>query len=77
YGQAQVFTDAAQLHQLLAEVTHRHESSRIQPWSSDDAPAGYIAKMLGGIAGFALPVQRLQGKRKLSQNRSASDMAGV
>ncbi|KPX44571.1 Transcriptional regulator [Pseudomonas syringae pv. helianthi] len=77
YGQAQVFTDAAQLHQLLADLTHRHESSRIQPWSIDDAPAGYIAKMLGAIAGFALPVQRLQGKRKLSQNRSASDMAGV
>ncbi|RMO11786.1 Transcriptional regulator [Pseudomonas savastanoi pv. phaseolicola] len=77
YGQATVFTDAAQLHQLLADLTHRHESSRPQPWSIEDAPADYIAKMLGAIAGFAIPVQRLQGKRKLSQNRSASDMAGV
>ncbi|QHF10848.1 FMN-binding negative transcriptional regulator [Pseudomonas syringae] len=77
YGQAEVFTDAAQLHRLLADLTHRHESGRAQPWSIDDAPADYIAKMLGAIVGFSIPVQRLQGKRKLSQNRSAEDMAGV
>ncbi|MFN3359643.1 MAG: FMN-binding negative transcriptional regulator, partial [Pseudomonas sp.] len=29
------------------------------------------------IVGFALPIDRVIGKRKLSQNRSAADMAGV
>ncbi|BCQ65909.1 hypothetical protein PBOI14_76590 [Pseudomonas sp. Boi14] len=33
--------------------------------------------MLRAIVGFALPIQRLEGKRKLSQNRSAEDIAGV
>ncbi|OUM07583.1 transcriptional regulator [Pseudomonas syringae] len=77
YGQATGFTDPAQLHQLLSSLTHRHESGRAQPWSIHDAPADYIEKMLGAIVGFAIPVQRLQGKRKLSQNRTARDIAGV
>ncbi|RMM79927.1 Transcriptional regulator [Pseudomonas coronafaciens pv. striafaciens] len=62
---------------MLSDLTDRHESDRKQPWSITDAPADYIAKMLGAIVGFALPVQRLQGKRKLSQNRNARDLAGV
>ncbi|NAT39700.1 transcriptional regulator, partial [Pseudomonas syringae pv. actinidifoliorum] len=77
YGQAECFTDPDRLHQLLDDLTDRHESSRAQPWSINDAPADYLAKMLSAIVGFSIPVQRLQGKRKLSQNRSAEDMAGV
>ncbi|MCD5995394.1 FMN-binding negative transcriptional regulator [Pseudomonas sp. CDFA 602] len=77
YGQAEVFTDPERLKQLLNDLTNRHESGRAQPWSIDDAPADYIAKMLGAIVGFALPIQRLEGKHKLSQNRSAEDVAGV
>ena len=34
---------------------------------------GYIL----GAVGFALPMERLIGTRKLSQNRSPADMAGV
>jgi transcriptional regulator len=33
--------------------------------------------MLKAIVGFALPIQRLEGKRKLNQNRSPADVAGV
>jgi transcriptional regulator len=77
YGRAEVFTDAARLRQLVSELTDKHESSRSRPWSVDDAPADYIAKMLGAIVGFALPIERLEGKRKLGQNRSAEDYAGV
>ncbi|RMQ48012.1 Transcriptional regulator [Pseudomonas cichorii] len=77
YGQAQVFTDPQRLLQLVASLTDKHESRRARPWSVSDAPADYIEKMLGAIVGFALPIGRLQGKRKLSQNRSAEDIAGV
>ena len=41
------------------------------------AKADYIDGMLKAIVGFALPMERLIGKRKLSQNRSPADMAGV
>jgi transcriptional regulator len=77
YGVAEVFTDAHRLRDLVSALTDRHEASRAQPWKVDDAPADYIDGMLRAIVGFALPIQRLEGKRKLSQNRNAADIAGV
>ncbi|NWA05051.1 FMN-binding negative transcriptional regulator [Pseudomonas gingeri] len=77
YGEAEVFDDAGRLRSLVSALTDRHEAGREQPWKVDDAPAQYIDSMLKAIVGFALPIQRLEGKRKLSQNRSAADIAGV
>jgi transcriptional regulator len=77
YGTAEVFTDADRLLTLVSALTDRHEAGRAQPWKVADAPADYIDGMLKAIVGFALPIQRLEGKRKLSQNRNAADIAGV
>ena len=77
YGSAEVFTDAERLLRLVSALTDRHEAGRAQPWKVADAPADYIDGMLKAIVGFALPIQRLEGKRKLSQNRSTADIAGV
>ena len=77
YGRAEVFTDAERLLGVVSALTDRHEGSRAQPWKVSDAPADYIEGMLKAIVGFALPIERLIGKRKLSQNRSAADIAGV
>jgi len=77
YGQAEVFDDAERLLNLVSALTDRHEAGRDKPWKVADAPAQYIDSMLKAIVGFALPIQRLEGKRKLSQNRSAADIAGV
>ncbi|WPN47190.1 MULTISPECIES: FMN-binding negative transcriptional regulator [unclassified Pseudomonas] len=77
YGSAEVFTDAERLLKLVSALTDRHEAGRAQPWKVADAPVDYIEGMLRAIVGFALPVQRLEGKRKLSQNRNAADIAGV
>jgi transcriptional regulator len=77
YGTAEVLTDADRLRTLVSALTDRHEAGRAQPWKVSDAPADYIDGMLKAIVGFALPIQRLEGKRKLSQNRSSADIAGV
>jgi transcriptional regulator len=77
YGLPQVFTDAERLLTLVSALTDRHEGGRAQPWKVSDAPADYIDGMLKAIVGFALPIERLVGKRKLSQNRSAEDITGV
>ena len=77
YGTAEVFTDADRLRTLVSALTDRHEADRASPWKVADAPADYIDGMLKAIVGFALPIQRLQGKRKLSQNRNAADITGV
>jgi len=77
YGKAEVFTDAERLLAVVSALTDRHESRRAQPWAVSDAPADYIDGMLKAIVGFSLPIERLIGKRKLSQNRSPADIAGV
>jgi transcriptional regulator len=77
YGRPQVFTDPEQLLAIVTGLTDKHESARAEPWAVSDAPADYIQSMLKGIVGFAIPIERLEGKRKLNQNRSAEDIAGV
>ncbi len=77
YGKAEVFSDAQRLLGVVTALTDRHEGNRAQPWKVSDAPADYIEGMLKAIVGFALPIERLIGKRKLSQNRSPADIAGV
>ena len=77
YGRAETFSDGGRLLDIVSTLTDRHEGNRAQPWKVSDAPADYIDGMLKAIVGFALPIERLVGKRKLSQNRSAADMAGV
>ncbi len=77
YGQAEVFDEPPRLLDLVSSLTDRHEADRASPWQVTDAPADYIDGMLRAIVGFALPITRLEGKRKLSQNRSPADVQGV
>ena len=77
WGQAEVFDEPERLLQLVSRLSDRHEQGRPQPCAVSDAPRAYIDAMLRAIVGFALPIRRLEGKWKLSQNRSASDQAGV
>jgi len=77
YGTAEVFDDAERLLALVSRLSNKHEADRFDPWSVSDAPADYIDSMLKAIVGFRLPITRLDGKRKLSQNRDATDQAGV
>ena len=76
-GNAVALTEIVEIAHNRGALTERHETGRAQPWKVSDAPADYIDGMLKAIVGFALPIERLIGKRKLSQNRSAADIAGV
>ena len=77
YGPAEVIDDAAKLLNIVIRLTERHEQGRSDPWKVTDAPADYLDGMLRAIVGIRLPIARLQGARKLSQNRSEQDVAGV
>ena len=77
HGRAEVFDDAERLLQLVSRLSALHEAERPQPWAVSDAPREYIDSMLRAIVGFALPIERLEGKWKLGQNRSQADQAGV
>jgi transcriptional regulator len=77
YGPLELFDDAADLLALVTRLTDRHEGDRPAPWAVGDAPADFVQAQLKGIVGFRLPIARLEGKWKMSQNRNAADRAGV
>jgi transcriptional regulator len=47
------------------------------PWKVGDAPADFIRSLLKGIVGLELPIERLEGKWKVSQNRTEAERKGV
>ncbi|WP_217190003.1 FMN-binding negative transcriptional regulator [Pseudomonas shirazica] len=77
YGPAEVIHEAETLLAIVSRLTERHEQGRDEPWKVTDAPRDYLDGMLRAIVGVRLPITRLQGARKLSQNRSEQDIAGV
>lgn len=61
----------------VRRLVDRHEKGRPEPWSLDDAPSGYVETQVRAIVGLELRIDRLEAKRKLSQNRSDADIAGT
>lgn len=76
-GRARALADPAWLRRQLEDLTRQHEGIRPEPWSMADAPADYIAAQLQAIVGIEIPIARIEGKWKLSQNRTADDRQGV
>jgi transcriptional regulator len=77
YGPVEFFEDADRLLALVTRLTESRETPRAAPWAVSDAPAEFVRAQLKGIVGFALPIARLEGKWKMSQNRNEADRAGV
>ena len=76
-GRLETFDDPEQLLQLVTRLTERHERRSANPWAVSDAPADYLGKMLKAIVGLRLTIESIDGKKKLSQNRSEADQQGV
>jgi len=76
-GPIEWFDDAERLRAIVTRLTQKHEGGRAAPWAVTDAPPDYVAMMLKAIVGFAIPLARLEGKWKMSQNRPPADRAGV
>ena len=76
-GSAAIHQDAEWLRQQVGELTDRHETDRSAPWQVNDAPEGFVAAQLRGIAGIEITVSELTGKWKVSQNRPQADRTGV
>jgi transcriptional regulator len=77
HGRVRFFEDSERLLTLVTKLTESHEAGRAQPWAVSDAPEQYVRAHLATIVGFELPIARLEGKWKMSQNRSAEDRSGT
>ena len=77
YGTATTFEDVGALRAHLGALTDRHESSSAVPWKIDDAPSDFIDGNCRAIIGIEIPLSRIEGKWKVSQNRPIRDRLGV
>ena len=77
WGRPRVIDDAEWLLAQIGDLTTEQEAARPAPWAVEDAPADFVAGQLKGIAGVEIPVDRIAGKWKASQNQSAANRAGV
>ena len=76
YGVPRIIEDATSLRTMLRELVQHFEANREQPWGAELTDE-YLDKLSPGIVGLEIAITRLEGKFKLSQNRSAADKAGV
>jgi transcriptional regulator len=76
-GPMRAFRDPERLRAVVTRLTETHEAGSLAPWAVTDAPAGYVDAQLRAIVGIEIPIVRLEGKWKLSQNRPEADRVGV
>jgi transcriptional regulator len=77
WGVPKVIDDAAWLRRLIEDLTISQEQHRPNPWAVGDSPEEFIDTMVKAIVGIEIPIDRIEGKWKLSQNRSDPDRRGV
>lgn len=79
YGVPRLLEGEEDALRLLAALSARYEADLLPktPWTLAKMPPDLLRKLLRGIVAFEIPVARLEVKRKLSQNRSPADRAGV
>lgn len=77
HGVARAVHDHDALRDLLSRLTDTHEARESAPWRIDDAPAAYIDRLLGGVIGIEIPIDRLEGKFKASQDEATDDRWGT
>jgi transcriptional regulator len=77
HGVPRAIDDAEWLLAHLNDLTNTHEAGRALPWKVADAPREYIEQMIANIVGIEIALTHLEGKWKVSQNRSDADRLGI
>jgi transcriptional regulator len=77
WGRPRIFEDATWLGRQIADLTQAQENHRPRPWKVADAPANFIDAQLKAIVGIEIAIERIEGKWKMSQNRSEADQQGA
>ena len=76
-GRARVIADRDWLWRQLHDLTHAQEHGKPAPWKPTDAPAEFLEAQMKAIVGLEIPIARVEGKWKMSQNRDEADRQGV
>lgn len=74
-GPVEIIHDPRRVLDIVTRLTEFYERGREPQWRVDNA--ANLDKMLGAIVGLKIPIESIQAKFKLSQNRSRQDRQGV
>jgi len=74
-GTLELIEDEESKQELLASLIQANEPAYLEQWRG--LPDGFRRTMLSGIVGFRIPIARIEGKFKLSQNRPEADRRAV
>jgi transcriptional regulator len=77
WGRPQIMDSEGWLRSQIDALTAQKEEPRALPWQVADAPEAFVAAQIKGIVGIEIPIARIEGKWKVSQNRTEADRAGV
>ncbi|WP_292935428.1 FMN-binding negative transcriptional regulator [Noviherbaspirillum sp.] len=77
HGIPRAIDDADWLLNHLREMSDEHERTQALPWKISDAPGDFIDRLVEAIVGIEIPIARIEGKWKVSQNRPVGDRLGV
>lgn len=77
HGRVTVRDDERYVRGVVARLTRTHEAGEDKPWKMSDAPAEFTDTLLKAIVGIEIEITRLEGKRKLSQNKEVRDIRGA
>jgi len=75
YGTLTLVEDSEGKEALLEGLINTHEPAVFDHWRS--MSDNYRRSMLAGIVGFRIPIARIEGKFKISQNRLPEERANV
>lgn len=76
-GQARVLDDPTDVRAVLDTLTEENEKFRDNPWSLNELDARRAAAMMQAIVAFEIPIEHLEAKAKLGQNKSQADRAAL
>jgi len=77
YGRPRAIDDAAEATDILRRLVGDNESDATGNWSLDRLTPDAVDKQIKGIVAFAMPIDRIEGKFKMSQNRPTEDARGA
>lgn len=77
HGVARVVDDRDRLLDLLTRLTHAQEARQAAPWQVADAPTDFIESLLLAVVCIEMPITRLEGRLKASQDEAPADRAGT
>ena len=77
YGKPAASEDCAFTKAALVDLVAKYESTRSNPWRAEGLAPDVFDKLASAVVAFEMPVERIEGKFKLGQNRSREDRGGM